>query len=373
MLTPLAQEWPARYFDGASAARYDVTVRLGPQAIEIERHGFESLVWPYDEVTAPDDAFSSDIVRLERKRETTEMLIVRDGRFREALIQSAPSEWVARSRRNARHTWERTALAALAVLALAVVIYLWGTRAIGGLMASILPVSWEERMGDAFAQTLAPLDQRCNDAKMQAAVDSIVERLTGSLEDSVYNYKVAVGGFGVNAFAAPGGRIVVTPGLMAMTTRPEELAGVLAHEIQHVEQQHSTRAMFREMSGTLILAALTGEFANGTMALQSAATLAQLSHFREDETAADREGMRLMQQARIDGYGMIEMFQKFQRVEGNLPSQLQYVSTHPMTANRIEALQRIHGAADYVPIELLSIEEWARVKTSCRTDTREEE
>jgi predicted Zn-dependent protease len=151
-----------------------------------------------------------------------------------------------------------------------------------------------------------------------------------------------------------------------MAERPEELAGVLAHEIEHVERQHSTRAMFREMSGTLILASLTGEFASGSMALQSAATLAQLSHFREDETTADREGMRLLQRARIDGYGMIEIFQKFQKLEGNLPRQLQYVSTHPMTVDRLEVLHRIHGAADYVPIELLSDEKWARVKSGCK-------
>jgi predicted Zn-dependent protease len=255
-------------------------------------------------------------------------------------------------------------LAALTVVALAAAFYFWGTRALGGLLASALPVSWEERMGDAFAEMLAPLDKRCADPEAQAALDKIVSRLTGSLEDSTYTYQVAVGGEMVNAFAAPGGRIVVTPGLLAMATRPEELAGVLAHEIEHVERQHSTRAMFREMSGAVLLSALTGEF-SGSTALQSAATLAQLSHARSDETTADVEGMRLLHRARVDSYGMIEMFQKFSALDGNIPSQLQYISTHPMTAERLQVLHRIHGAADYVPIELLSAEEWSRVKNAC--------
>ena len=91
------------------------------------------------------------------------------------------------------------------------------------------------------------------------AVEQIVDRLTDPIT-TAYTFQVYVANHEmINAFAAPGGYVVVNAGLLRATSNPEELSGVLAHEIAHVTNQHGTRSALRQIPIRLILAAATGE------------------------------------------------------------------------------------------------------------------
>src|SRR5690606_26348291 len=92
----------------------------------------------------------------------------------------------------------------------------------------------------------------------------------------------------VNAFAAPGGRIVLLEGLLREAESPDEIAGVLAHEIGHVTERHPTAAALRLLG---IQALLTGIFGDGSLASAAAGAgglLVALSYSRDDERTADR-------------------------------------------------------------------------------------
>ncbi len=79
-------------------------------------------------------------------------------------------------------------------------------------------------------------------------------------QGSRYQYKFHVAlDKSVNAFAMPGGFVVVHTGLIQLAESPEELAGVLAHEIQHVEQRHSLRAMAQSLGLYAVLSLLVGD------------------------------------------------------------------------------------------------------------------
>ncbi len=164
----------------------------------------------------------------------------------------------------------------------------------------------------------------------------------------------------------PGGYIVVNRGLLEKTETPEELAGVLAHEVQHVVQRHATRALFREMSVRILLASLTGD-ANGLgQALSAAGKLGGLRYQRGDEEAADRDGMKMLQAARIDPSGMISFFRRLAREGQRGPQAPAYLSTHPQTADRILQLERLAAQAHYTPVTLLPGYLWEEMKTVCR-------
>jgi predicted Zn-dependent protease len=244
-------------------------------------------------------------------------------------------------------------------------IYFWGAHALGDLAAAALPPSWEERLGDAALRQFAPEEARCDDAVKQEAVEAIVKRLADAEPDHRYEYEVVVASGMVNAFAAPGGRMAVFDELIAMTESPEELAGVMAHEIEHVERRHSTRALFRDMTVNAIQAAVTGDLASGVFAMDGAATLATLAHHRDEELEADAEGLTLMRAAQIDPRGMVTMFEKFAKLEGDMPSGVSYLSTHPATKDRIERLKKLieETPGPSRPIELDV--HWARVKAPC--------
>jgi predicted Zn-dependent protease len=145
----------------------------------------------------------------------------------------------------------------------------------------------------------------------------------------------------VNAFALPGGQLVLLRGLIERSKTPEELAGVLAHEMQHVLKRHATRALIQHVSTGLLLAALTGDVM-GPVAYgaQSAQVLGQLQYSRRAEVEADAEGMKMLLDARVDPAGTVRFFEGLTGGDKQPRSVLRYLSTHPSTTDRIERLRQ---------------------------------
>ncbi|MEX0690696.1 MAG: M48 family metallopeptidase, partial [Gemmatimonadales bacterium] len=248
--------WPGTYFDGKVATRHEVTVRLTPEGIRIE-HPFATLVrWPYAATRMPADG-SRGALRLEHGREEEpEILLVEDPGFRQALETAAPH-----LRRRLRQSGRRErvlhylpiAAAAAAFIALA---YAWGVPALANHMATRVPLSWEENVGRTVIRSLPASDDSC---ATPAGLEQIVARLMATVPDAPYRMRVTLLDAPImNALAAPGGAIVVYRGLLETAETPEELAGVLAHEIQHVLLQHGTRAVLREVPIRIGISLITG-------------------------------------------------------------------------------------------------------------------
>ncbi len=363
MIRPLSEEWAGDYFDGVTAERHSATVRLTSAGIEVKRADGQETLWPYSEVRQADSGYSSGRVRLERGKQPAEVLVIPDEVFLTALRQNTPRELQCFPDVRTQPRWDLTLLGIVGVLAAGAVLYFWGVRAVGSILARFMPVSWEERLGDAVLQSLAPEEARCEGTEKRAALDEMLRLLLQQLPQSRYQYKLTVMRGPLNAFAMPGGRIVVTDALLRAADTPEQLAGVLAHEIQHVEMRHSTQSLLRGISGDLVLAALGVDTTGGGMALKAAALLADLSHSREEEEAADREGMKLILAARLDPGGIVQMMEKL--AELDIPGELKYFSTHPLGRERVTALRRLGDAADYVPQPLLPDVNWAETQGIC--------
>jgi predicted Zn-dependent protease len=169
----------------------------------------------------------------------------------------------------------------------------------------------------------------------------------------------------VNAVAAPGGAIVLFRGLLERTATAEELAGVLAHEVQHVLHRDGTRMIFRRASTAILLAAIVGDV-SGVLALglETARTLGDLHYSRQSEAAADRDGMRMLLAAGIDPSGMLEFFRKLRQREGDASGLTRYISSHPSAADRLQRLQALAVGAPPAN-RLLPDYDWSDVKTMC--------
>ena len=169
-----------------------------------------------------------------------------------------------------------------------------------------------------------------------------------------------------NAFAAPGGTIVVFRGLLRKTGRAEELAGVMAHEIQHVLHRHPVAAVLRQVSLQALISLVAGNSSGMSSALQTAGTLGVLRYDRNDEEAADRDAVRMMQVARIDPTGLVSILEKLQQAQGNEPAGLEYLSTHPLTATRIQEIRRLAASPAVPRLPLLPEYSWAKIKKACQ-------
>ncbi|HYZ85155.1 MAG TPA: M48 family metallopeptidase, partial [Bryobacteraceae bacterium] len=229
--------------------------------------------------------------------------------------------------------------------------------------AKWIPPSAEEKLGRLVADQFSPPDRTCTSSELQSATDEIVQRLERHV-DGNYEYRVRVAEAEMmNAVAAPGGHIVVFRDLLQATGSPDELASVLAHEMQHVAHQHSTQALVRQL-GVRGLFLLTG--ADGSQVWEAVAQLGGLRFQRKDEEQADAEAMRTLVEAGVPLSAMASMFRKLERVEGELPREFEYLSTHPNTKERVLAIEREARDRRVTARPFRSSSDWTRIRHLCR-------
>jgi Zn-dependent protease with chaperone function len=248
----------------------------------------------------------------------------------------------------------RGALAAVLVLPLALLV--WFVLSAGTIAAWVterIPVDQEIAMGrQAFAGMRGSLTLQ-DEGPAYDAVKSIVATLTAG---SKYEYEVhVVDDATLNAFAMPGGVIVVHSGLIEATRRPEELAGVLAHEVQHVELRHSLRALIKELGLRGLWSYATGDL-GGTVAGQAALELTSLSFSRDDEREADEHGLATLVAAGIDPAGMPDFFQLMTEKTGDAPAA--FISTHPLSEDRERDMRQRLETMNRGGVVPLSFEPW---------------
>jgi beta-barrel assembly-enhancing protease len=240
--------------------------------------------------------------------------------------------------------------------------------ALGDASAQALSPMAERRLGDRIMRSLLRDPDVIDDPLVLEYVSQLWARLLAGarargeigpeLEASHAWQPFLVRDKSVNAFALPGGYIGVHLGLLAMTTSPDELASVLAHELSHVTQRHIARMIGQQsqQSWISIASLLLGVLAATRNAVaaqaliyggQAAAIQTQLNFSRDMEREADRVGFGVLGDSGFDPAGMALMFEHLQAAsrlndDGSWP----YLRTHPLTTERIgEAQARLGPAA----------------------------
>jgi Zn-dependent protease with chaperone function len=352
-------EWAGFFLDGQSAVRRPAVIRLTRTGIHAEVDGADAVRWSYGEIRQTQGFHPGEPVRLERGYGITQSLVIPDPSFLDS-VREVSGPYAVRFRRAGRR-WPLVVLgAAMGAIVVMTVLYRWGIPAAADVLAARVPVSWEDRLGAAIVDRLAPTARRCSATAGQAALDKLLDRITAA-EPSPYRFHIrVVDDATVNAFAAPGGHLVLFRGLLDRARTPEEVAGVIAHEAEHVLRRHATRAIIQRASTGVLVASVFGDV-SGLIA--SAATLA---YSREHEAEADAEGLRLLRAARLDPRGMIAFFETMIEEERRVPQAVRYLSTHPATADRIARLRAlaVEGAAAPVDPALTEVE-WRALRSIC--------
>lgn len=359
-MTPGRWEWSGFYYDGRTAARQSVTLTLEGNRLHIRRADGTTMLWPLSLVRQTQGGYSTEQVRLEFGSDPAEALLVNDPTFVAEIRAASPA-----AKRAVRRQWKTAPIVALSVVALVIVValYVWAAPAGAVWAADRLPKSWEVSMGESFVEHLQRDDRVCANADSVPELRTIVTRLTDAGPGEQYRFHViVVRDSMINAFAAPGGYVFLFSGLVNAARTPEELAGVLAHEIQHVTLRHSTRALLREVPLRFALFSVTG---SGEAAMSTVTSLGALTFRRSDEAEADREGMRLLQAAAVDQSGMISFMRTLEAEHGDGPRFVRYLSSHPRTTDRIAELERLARDARYETRPLLDGAAWQRLRDLC--------
>jgi predicted Zn-dependent protease len=244
-------------------------------------------------------------------------------------------------------------LAALGLIVILPLALLFSMSSVTGVIARQFSPSWEAELGKkAFA--LYQVDHELmKDA--DAVLLPLTTPLLGKIDDKRFSYHIyIVNNPELNAFALPGGYMVVNSGLIQAAETPEEVLGVIAHEISHVTEQHGIRNMISSAGAMLILQAVIGQLDGMMVTLAGAAPmLLTQSYSRGFESEADARGFDLLQRAEINPEGLVVFFQRMQAEEkkkmeklgdektlSQVKKFLSLLSTHPDTDQRIAAVQK---------------------------------
>lgn len=353
--------WNAHYYANLEGRPLPVQVQVTPEGLQFQKPGsFTREVWPYAPLRQTLGRRMGEPVRLDYKTAAgTQALVFDNPEIMVAIAQFNAAAVARMTSRTGEHASVVTLLTLPILLILAAVLLIWiGFPLMSGAVARVIPVSWEERLGQMAFNDV----KTCEEGPLTRSVEEITEKLHDAIPNSPYTYRVkVVNDKLVNAFAAPGGYIVVYGGLVSKTTRPEELAAVMAHELQHVEQRHSTKGIIRALGIGIFAALVLGDSTMGGLAVE----LTKLSFSRGDEEEADRRGHETLLRAKIDTRAMADMFRILQKETGDLPGVLTYMSTHPNVADRIREAEQRANDNPGSPEALLPGRDWDRIKNDC--------
>lgn len=246
----------------------------------------------------------------------------------------ATAATVRRARRRHRTIWT-VALGVAAGLAL----FVWlGSDLLVEYAVNRIPVEWERQLGEAAYRDFLAQQTVVKEGPAVSAVNEITGRLTARILDSPYKFEVTVVKSDVvNAFALPGGYVVVFTGLMNKAESGEEVAGVLSHELNHVLQRHGLERIVKQLG---LIATITIVFGDheGLIGLmrQVGLELLTLKFGRAQEMEADVTGLQLLYRAKIDPQGMIHFFERLAEQDKD---RVEILSTHPMSEGRATRLK----------------------------------
>ncbi len=205
----------------------------------------------------------------------------------------------------------------------------------------------EIEIGKNTDQELRKKYRISTDRRLNERINAIGQRLAARSARSNLKYKFTViDDELVNAFAAPGGYIYITTGILKKLKNEDQIAGVLGHEIGHVVHKHSLKALQRQMLaqfGVQIMAAMLGDGGiSGALLVKASeisTSLLLLKNSRENELQADAEGVRIMHAAGYNPRAMIDIQRMLLRESGgkNPPA---IISTHPPSQERIDAIEQ---------------------------------
>ncbi len=201
------------------------------------------------------------------------------------------------------------------------------------LVVPMISVQQETKLGNKLYDILTTTEQE--NIRAGRIIQKFADKLTLS---NTYRIQVTVlDKDEMNAFAVPGGHIVIYSGMLNVVDDPASLAALLSHEATHINQRHTLKGLISGIGVSVLTSVVLGGIGDAdNLLLRNAASLKQLSFSRSLEREADRKGMELMLTNHIDPGGMKHLMELMKQALKDQPGNISFLSTHPLTEERIQ-------------------------------------
>lgn len=355
------------YFDGETATAHAVQLIIEEEnrRLKIDSGDAEPGYWALKDIRRlPDQAGKEQLV-LCHCDDPLARLITHDL----YLASRCPNIFrrVRRAPRARLIAWAAAALASVALIILVLV------PAMANQLANYIPVAGERALGETtFNQIRSALDRSgstplktCNNPEGRNALQALERRLTWRMADKQLLSVHVLDHEMLNAFALPGGYVVLFRGLIDKAETPEQVAAVFAHEMGHVVSRDPTRHALRSAGSIGVLGLLFGDFAGGALVLFLTEQLIEAQYSQGAELAADSFAQKLLSQAGVAPSALGDMFSHMLKDSENQPGALAHFLSHPDLQQRINA-SRTATPEDFAGQPILSGSEWAALKSICK-------
>jgi len=252
----------------------------------------------------------------------------------------------------------------LAAICSIVLIVAFGVPLVAERMVPLVPMSFERRLGGVVDNQVRLIfgGKTCTDPEGNAAFAKMVEKLREASRLETPLQTVVLATSIPNAVALPGGKIYLLNGLLQKANDPDEIAGVIAHEMGHVAHRDQVRVMIQNGGTSFLIGLLFGDITGSAAAIFAARSLIDASYSRQAEGNADAFAIETMHALGRSPAPMGELLFRVTGAQGN--NSIGILASHPLTEERRELMRREDRAA--TGAEILSATEWRALKNICR-------
>ncbi|MDR2086544.1 MAG: M48 family metallopeptidase [Dysgonamonadaceae bacterium] len=217
----------------------------------------------------------------------------------------------------------------------------------------------EESLGNFYMDIITQSNKEIRKKEISEPIRKIKDRIcedNGIDAESIQLHVIQSGE--VNAFALPGRHIVVNSELILFCQNAEEVAGVLSHEIAHIQKNHIMMKLSKEIG----FSALTAMLSSGNGGVESLRILTSTAYDRQIEDQADETGVEYMQNSQINPAPLADFMYRLSAEESALQKQLTFISTHPETEERAKKILDLQQKKQIEYLPVLSDSIWKQLQ-----------
>ncbi|GHA30119.1 metalloendopeptidase [Devosia pacifica] len=364
----------ARYHDGRTAAVHDVDVFISPGAVTILERETSDVISVWDKAKVYPVYSSEGHLRIGTEEMSSGARLIFTGRHVDAVRAALPA--LARHRMMRKRQQMR--IAGFGTLALVSVVagYIFGIPLLAERLVAAMPPEWEEQVGEtvadqievSFAGSEGGVFERC-DPDPDSLANRAIRRFTDevmSQGSTPFRVDVAVMRSDIpNAIALPGGQVYYFSALLEETRTADEFAGVLAHELGHVEHRHGMEQLISTAGTGALIGFILGDLTGASVAAGIGSAMIDTRFSREAEREADRFSAAAAGRLGYNPAAFADLLDRVSQEDG-YGSAFALLSTHPLTTERRETLQALAEEENEATAPFTK-SEWRAIRAMCST------
>ncbi len=365
--------WSGTYFDGETARPHRVEIEIGSDELGIFGRAGRLAAWDYESLRrVPGTTREAGMIEVTPSFQSDERLRIED-RGAVKTLRSAHPRVDKRPPANRKAITRALGWTGAAIGAMAFIVFV-AIPALAPQIAAMIPIERQISLGEQVETLISEVGlvgETCTTPDGDAALAKMTAQLTKGVDLRIPVRASVVSSPIVNAVALPGGRVLIFYPLIEEAESPDEVAGILGHEIGHVQLQHPLKGAMRSSASAGVIGLFFGDFAGAGMMAGLSEQLVTASNTRDAEREADQFAVERMAAANASSAEMAKFFSRMREDVGDGQLFGGYMASHPSFSEREAMLTAAAIGEGAEPI--LSEAEWQALRQICDDIDEDEE